>query len=114
MPTATETAWKTAYQGPTARMLVDTIFDEYLGEYDEITNRRNWKWRHVENFLTITQSTGTGKSRMVHEAGAALFLIPVNLHRFTSESYALRLCWECPRSLTMPVQPPDTPRPTTP
>lgn len=59
-------AWQVAYSGTMHRILCNNI------------NRMEHKQPHT-NCVSIIQSSGTGKSRMVHEQALLVFTIPFNL-----------------------------------
>ncbi|KAF8340879.1 hypothetical protein F5887DRAFT_1225825 [Amanita rubescens] len=60
-------AWNIEYQGNNAQLL-----------FDNICNMKDVS-RPYSNQVSVTQSSGTGKSRMVHELGKLVFTIPFNL-----------------------------------
>ncbi len=60
-------AWNTEYQGNNAQLLFDNICN-----MKDVSNP-------YSNQVSVTQSSGTGKSRMVHELGKLVFTIPFNL-----------------------------------
>ncbi len=73
---AVENSWKIDFKGDSAK-----FFLKMLQNYQADTLRL-----YYARFVTITQSSGTGKSRMIDEAGKEVILIPVNL------SVAKRTC----------------------
>ena len=73
---ATRKAWEAPFIGNTHVLLHDTINE---------MNLTQGKYCYRTNFLTITQSSGTGKSRAVHELADLVFtLLPFDLRQMDS------------------------------
>ena len=68
--TDVEKAWGTEYRGEYPRLLLNNI------------RKMSKHWQPVQPYgkqVAIIQSSGTGKSRMVHELSKLIFTIPFNL-----------------------------------
>ncbi|KAI0919154.1 hypothetical protein AcV5_002144 [Taiwanofungus camphoratus] len=63
-------AWETPFVGEAHRVLVQTI------QTMNATRRTDG----YANYLSIVQSSGTGKSRTVHEAAGLIFTLPLNIY----------------------------------
>ncbi|KAI0916357.1 hypothetical protein AcW1_009841 [Taiwanofungus camphoratus] len=71
---ATIKAWKTPYIGRAHHLLVQTI---------HTMNAERGDAAHA-NYVPIIQSSGTGKSRMVHEAAGLIFTLPLNIREWNT------------------------------
>ena len=76
---ALSAAWNGEYRGSNHRLLLTNINKM----------KRNTPY---SNSVTILQSSGTGKSRMVHELSELVFTLPFNL-RLHAESKGYSLLW---------------------
>lgn len=63
---ATEKAWQVPYEGTYHKLLFKNINDMKGSET-------------YQNICAIVQSSGTGKSRMVHEQANLVFTLPINI-----------------------------------
>ncbi len=77
---ATTAAWSMPYAGKSSELLEATVAQIASASYDD--------HRPYQNVLAIVQSSGTGKSRTVHEVAAKVFGLAFNLrsHEETGES----------------------------
>ena len=69
-PIDVQKAWRTEYRGGYPRLLLNNI------------RNMSKHWQPVQPYakqVAIIQSSGTGKSRMVHELSKLIFTIPFNL-----------------------------------
>jgi hypothetical protein len=67
-------AWEGTYVGSAHELLLANI-NKYLNtDFKGLSSRKAY-WNQV----AIVQSSGTGKSRMVHELSKLVFTIPLNL-----------------------------------
>jgi hypothetical protein len=71
---ATLKSWKEGYVGQAAQALLKTM-DKYYDDHDD---------RYYAKYITIVQSSGMGKSRMVDELSKVVLVIPVNLREPTT------------------------------
>jgi hypothetical protein len=68
---ATEYAWKAAYRGRDHELLENNI--------KKMNEERKHHTSIYSNMVSMIQSSGTGKSRMVHELARRVFTLPFNL-----------------------------------
>ncbi|KAF8329151.1 uncharacterized protein EI90DRAFT_3063346, partial [Cantharellus anzutake] len=66
-----QSAFQEPYRGETHKLLIETLNDHW---------RSGWSGQRPYNLsLSVIQSSGMGKSRMVHEAALSVFTIPINI-----------------------------------
>ena len=64
--------WETTFVGKYDELFVEAIRDMHAKSISDIT-------KVYTNHVALIQSSGSGKSRIVREAGKHIFTIPINL-----------------------------------
>ncbi|KAF8343858.1 uncharacterized protein EI90DRAFT_3114456 [Cantharellus anzutake] len=69
-----QVAFEEPYKGETPQLFIN-VLNEYWGSRAGLPAERPYNWS-----ISVIQSSGMGKSRMVEEAASSMFTIPINLH----------------------------------
>jgi len=95
---ATVDAWKVKYEGTAKNIFLHCLAGWNSERKDQSTSVPDQAEESVEaayiNVITILQSSGTGKSRLLYETAADVFTIPINLRTGTRE---YRSIWLSPQ-----------------
>jgi hypothetical protein len=89
LATATAKAWKGRYEGNAKKIFLQSLLEwnderKRLSGGDPIQKAGSLEAAYI-NVITIIQSSGTGKSRLLHETAADVFTVPINLRASPSE-----------------------------
>ncbi|CAE6434770.1 unnamed protein product [Rhizoctonia solani] len=75
-----QTAFQRGYRGNTAKLFIRTLNKEREMRHKKTAAQAPYNWT-----ISVVQSSGMGKSRMVEEAGNSVFTIPFNLREDMEE-----------------------------